>query len=151
MSFFDSLNTSATGLTAQSLRMDIISQNMANIDTTRTAEGGPYKRKTVLFKEISNDKNPFRSMFNTALNNSANNSSVSGVKVDRIAVDNTEGPKEYNPSHPDADENGYVQKPNVNVVEEMVNMISANRAYEANITAVNITKGMINKTLEIGK
>ncbi|WP_317367308.1 flagellar basal body rod protein FlgC [uncultured Tyzzerella sp.] len=151
MSFFDSLNTSATGLTAQSLRMDIISQNMTNIDTTRTAEGGPYKRKTVIFKEISNDKNTFRHMFNTALNNNANNDSISGVKVDRIAVDNTEGIKEYNPNHPDADENGYVEKPNVNVVEEMVNMISANRAYEANITAINITKSMINRTLEIGK
>ena len=151
MSFFDSLNTSATALTAQSLRMDIISQNMANIDTTRTSEGEPYKRKTVIFKEISDDKNSFRYMFNTALNNKLNDSTLAGVKVDRIAVDNSEGPKEYNPSHPDADENGYVEKPNVNVVEEMVNMISANRAYEANITAVNVTKGMINKTLEIGK
>ena len=151
MSFFDTLNTSATALTAQSLRMDIISQNMANIDTTRTSEGGPYKRKTVIFKEISDDKNSFRYMFNTALNNKLNDSTLAGVKVDRIAVDNSEGPKEYNPSHPDADENGYVEKPNVNVVEEMVNMISANRAYEANITAVNVTKGMINKTLEIGK
>ena len=150
MSFFSSLNTSGTALTAQSLRMDIISQNMANIDTTRTAEGGPYKRKTVIFSEISNDKNSFRSMFNTALNNETTNS-LSGVKVEKIEVDNSEGPKEYNPNHPDADENGYVTKPNVNIVEEMVNMISANRAYEANITAVNITKGMINKTLEIGK
>ena len=150
MSFFSSLNTSGTALTAQSLRMDIISQNMANIDTTRTAEGGPYKRKTVIFSEISNDKNSFRSMFNTALNNETTNS-LSGVKVEKIEVDNSEGPKEYNPNHPDADENGYVTKPNVNVVEEMVNMISANRAYEANITAVNITKGMINKTLEIEK
>lgn len=148
MSFFDSLNTSATALTAQSFRMDIISQNMANIDTTRTAEGGPYKRKTVIFKEIDGNNNSFKSMFDTALNQT---SSLSGVKVDRIEVDNTEGPKEYNPSHPDADADGYVQKPNVNVVEEMVNMISANRAYEANITAVNITKGMINKTLEIGR
>lgn len=151
MSFFDSLNTSATALTAQSLRMDVISQNMANIDTTRTAQGGPYKRKTVIFKEISNDKNTFRHLFNTELNRKANSNTLSGVKVERIAEDNTEGPKEYNPSHPDADANGYVTKPNVNVVEEMVNMISANRAYEANITAVNITKGMINKTLEIGK
>ncbi len=148
MSFFDSLNTSATALTAQSFRMDIISQNMANIDTTRTAEGGPYKRKTVIFKEIGENNNSFKSMFDTALNQT---SSLSGVKVDRIEVDNTEGPKEYNPSHPDADADGYVEKPNVNVVEEMVNMISANRAYEANITAVNITKGVINKTLEIGR
>ena len=148
MSFFDSLNTSATALTAQSLRMDIISQNMSNIDTTRTAQGGPYKRKTVVFKEISNNKNSFKSMFNKAMGDTQN---FSGVKIDKIVEDNTEGPKEYNPSHPDSDEQGYVTKPNVNVVEEMVNMISANRAYEANITAVNITKGMISKTLEIGR
>ncbi|WP_250278412.1 flagellar basal body rod protein FlgC [[Clostridium] colinum] len=148
MSFFDSLNTSTTALTAQSLRMDVISQNMANIDTTRTADGGPYKRKTVIFREIDGSQNSFKTMFSKKLNN---NQTLSGVKVEKIVEDNTEGPKEYNPSHPDADENGYVTKPNVNVVEEMVNMISANRAYEANITAVNITKGMINKTLEIGR
>ncbi len=149
MSFFSSLNTSASALNAQSLRMDIITQNMANIDTTRTENGGPYKRKTVIFKEIDDtSKNPFYSMFDKELNQQ---SSFSGVKVDRIVEDDKEGPKEYNPSHPDADENGYVTKPNVNVVEEMVNMISANRAYEANITAVNITKGMITKTLEIGR
>ncbi len=148
MSFFDSLNTSATALTAQSLRMDIISQNMSNIDTTRTAQGGPYKRKAVIFKEINNNKNSFKSMLNKSIGDTQN---LSGVKIDKIVEDNTEGPKEYNPSHPDADEKGYVTKPNVNVVEEMVNMISANRAYEANITAVNITKGMISKTLEIGR
>ena len=148
MSFFDTLNTSATALTAQSLRMDIISQNMANVDTTRTADGGPYKRKTVIFKEIDDNKNSFQNIFNKALNN---NQSLAGVKVEKIVEDDTEGPKEYNPTHPDADENGYVTKPNVNVVEEMVNMISANRAYEANITAVNLTKNMKSKTLEIGK
>lgn len=149
MSFFSSLNTSATALNAQSLRMDIITENMANVDTTRTANGGPYKRKTVIFKEIDDtSKNPFYSMFDKAVNEQ---SGFSGVKVEKIVEDDTEGPKEYNPSHPDADENGYVTKPNVNVVEEMVNMISANRAYEANITAVNITKGMITKTLEIGR
>lgn len=148
MSFFDGLNTSATALTAQSLRMDVISQNMANIDTTRTEDGGPYKRKTVIFKEINDNNNSFKTMFDKELGNT---NMLSGVKVDKIVEDDTEGPKEYNPSHPDADADGYVTKPNVNVVEEMVNMISASRAYEANVTAVNITKGMINKTLEIGR
>lgn len=148
MSFFDGLNTSATALTAQSLRMDVISQNMANIDTTRTENGGPYKRKTVVFKEINNTGTSFKTMFDKEIGNTT---SLSGVKVDKIVEDDTEGPKEYNPSHPDADADGYVTKPNVNVVEEMVNMISANRAYEANVTAVNITKSMINKTLEIGR
>ncbi len=148
MSFFDTLNTSATALTAQSLRMDIISQNMANVDTTRTADGGAYKRKTVIFKEIGDNKNNFQNIFNKTLNK---NQRLAGVKVEKIVEDDTEGPKEYNPTHPDSDENGYVTKPNVNVVEEMVNMISANRAYEANITSVNLTKSMISKTLEIGK
>lgn len=148
MSFFDTLNTSATALTAQSLRMDIISQNMANVDTTRTADGGAYKRKTVIFKEIGDNKNNFQNIFNKTLNK---NQRLAGVKVEKIVEDDTEGPKEYNPTHPDADENGYVTKSNVNVVEEMVNMISANRAYEANITSVNLTKSMISKTLEIGK
>lgn len=147
MSFFNSLNTSTSALNAQSLRMDIISQNLANIDTTRTADGGPYKRKTVIFKEIEPSSN-FSNIFNKAI---GYESQSRGVKVDRIAEDNSEGAIEYDPNHPDADENGYVKKPNVNVVEEMVNMISANRAYEANITAVNTTKSMIAKTLEIGR
>lgn len=147
MSFFNSLNTSTTALNAQRLRMDVISQNLANIDTTRTADGGPYKRKTVIFKEIQPNSG-FSSFLNKAI---GNENSAGGVKVDRIVEDNSEGAMEYNPTHPDADENGYVTKPNVNVVEEMVNMISANRAYEANITAVNTTKSMIAKTLEIGK
>ena len=148
MSFFNSLNTSTSALNAQRLRMDIISQNLANIDTTRTADGGPYKRKTVIFKEIDNS-NSFSKIFNNVIQE---DESISrGVKVDRIVEDNSEGAMEYDPNHPDADEKGYVQKPNVNVVEEMVNMISANRAYEANITAVNTTKSMIAKTLEIGR
>lgn len=147
MSFFESLNTSASALNAQNLRIDVISQNLANIDTTRTAQGGPYKRKTVIFKEID-DKSSFSNIFKKTI---GKNGSNQGVKVDKIVEDNSEGPKEYNPGHPDADENGYVLKPNVNVVEEMVNMISASRAYEANITAVNTTKSMIAKTLEIGR
>lgn len=148
MSFFNSLNTSTSALTAQRLRMDVISENLANIDTTRTAKGGPYKRKTVIFKEMDSKK-PFSSIFNDVVSSDSNKYNVKGVKVDKIVEDKSEGAKEFNPNHPDADSNGYVEKPNVNVVEEMVNMISANRTYEANITAVNTTKSMINKTLEI--
>ena len=146
MSFYNSLNTSTSALTAQSLRMDIISENLANIDTTRTANGGPYQRKAVIFKEATTP-NSFSSVLNNVMGGTSYTSS--GVVVDRIVEDNSEGAIEYDPTHPDADENGYVMKPNVNVVEEMVNMISANRAYEANITAVNTTKSMIEKTLEI--
>ena len=147
MSFFDSLNASVSGLNAQRVRMDVITQNLTNIDTTRTANGGPYKRKTVIFKEIEPSSN-FSSFLNKAI---GEQNFAGGVKVSQIVEDNSEGPIEYDPNHPDADENGYVKKPNVNVVEEMVNMISSNRAYEANITAINTTKSMITKTLEIGR
>jgi flagellar basal-body rod protein FlgC len=126
--------------------MDVISQNMANVDTTRTADGGPYKRKTVLFEEISE-----RSGFAQYLDSAMNSSAGYGVRVSKIVEDDTPGTMEYDPDHPDADENGYVTKPNVNVVEEMVNMIDANRSYEANVTAITTTKSMISKTLEIGK
>lgn len=147
MSFFNSLNTSASALTAQTLRMDIISQNMTNIDTTRTAEGGPYKRKTVIFEEIGG-KSQFSRILSSAMGDDTN---AGGVRVAKIVEDAEKGPMEYDPSHPDANADGYLEKPNVNVVEEMVNMISANRAYEANITAINTTKGMIARTLEIGR
>lgn len=146
MSFFGSLDISASALTAQRLRMDVISQNMANVDTMRTEEGTPYKRKTVLFQEIGE-----RSLFSSYLNKSLNSQAGYGVRVSKIAEDDTPGSRVYDPAHPDADEDGYITKPNVNIVEEMVNMISANRSYEANITAITTTKSMITKTLEIGK
>ncbi len=152
MSFFNSMDISATGLTVQRLRMDIISQNIANVDTTRTEDGGPYKRKTILVQEKQEQQS-----FASYLANKVNPVSVgsttigSGVKAVRIVEDETEGTKTYDPTHPDADEDGYVTMPNVNTVTEMVNMISANRAYEANITALNTTVDMINKALSIGK
>ncbi len=151
MSFFDSLNVSASGLTAQRLRMDVISDNIANVNTTRSGDGGPYKRKTVLIEEIKNTK-PFSTYFNNAVGSSLGNTYIgSGVKVSKIVKDDTPGSKVYDPEHPDANEDGYVVMPNVNVVTEMVNMISASRSYEANITAINNTKGMMQKTLEINK
>ncbi|MFI3231585.1 MAG: flagellar basal body rod protein FlgC [bacterium] len=145
MSFFNSLNVSVSALNAQNVRMDTISQNLSNVDTTRTADGGVYKRKAVIFEEIT-DANTFTNMFGKVMNQT---SSGGGVKVSEIVEDESDGPIEYNPTHPDADEEGYVIKPNVNVVEEMINMISANRAYETNLTAINTTKSMISKTLEI--
>ncbi len=145
MSFFNTLNVSVSALNAQNVRMDTISQNLSNVDTTRTADGDVYKRKAVIFEEIT-DANSFTNMFGRVVNQKSSNG---GVKVSEIVEDDTEGPIEYNPSHPDADEDGYVQKPNVNIVEEMLNMISANRAYETNLTAINTTKSMISKTLEI--
>ena len=147
MSLFGSLDVSASGLTAQRLRMDVIAENIANVETTRTETGGPYRRKTVLFQERGGMR-PFAEFFNRAMNVGVKN--PSGVRVSRIAEDLRPGAKVYEPGHPDADEDGYVTKPNVNIVEEMVNMISASRSYEANVTAFNATKSMITKTLEIG-
>lgn len=147
MSFFSSINTSATALTAQTLRMDVISENIANVNTTKTADGGPYKRKTAIFQEIG-DQRPFASVFTEVYNTSSNGK---GVQVSKIAVDDKEGALVYDPSHPDADENGYVMQTNVNIVQEMTDMISASRSYEANVTAMNATKAMLAKTLEISR
>lgn len=147
MSFFNSMNVSASGLTAQSLRMDIISENIANANTTKTENGTPYKAKTVLFQQ-ENPNKPFADYFDSSLTQ-ANRGA--GVRVTDIVADKSEGPMVYNPNHPDANSDGYVEMPNVNIVEQMVNMISASRSYEANITAMNSTKSMISKTMEIGR
>lgn len=147
MSFFNALNTSASGLSAQRLRMDTISQNIANVSTTRTEDGGPYKRKAVTF-EAKNEPREFSEYFDVSLHQY---NPGGGVRVKEVFEDQREGNKVYEPSHPDADEEGYVMMPNVNIVEEMVNMISASRSYEANITSMNTTKSMITKILEMGR
>jgi flagellar basal-body rod protein FlgC len=139
------MNVSSTGLTAQRLRMDIISQNIANVNTTKTKNGGPYRRKVILFEEQNN--NNFKSILNDKLDNNSNG----GVKVSKIIEDTKPLKRVYDPSHPEANDDGYVLMPNVNTVEEMVNMISANRSYEANVTALNASKSMAMKSLEIGK
>lgn len=146
MGFFDSMQVSATGMTAQRLRLDTISQNIANVNTTQGEDGTPYRRKTVVFEEI-NKKSAFQGMLNKYIDDYQ----ASGVKVSRIVEDPSDFRQVYNPNHPDANDDGYVQLPNVNVVEEMTNMISANRSYEANVTAFNATKAMASKALEIGK
>lgn len=145
MSFFGSMDTSVSGLSAQRLRLDVISQNIANVETTRTQDGGPYKRKAVIFESIQNN-----ATFDAVLGKHQQNRS-NGVRVSQIIEDEKPFTSVYNPTHPDADANGYVQMPNVNVVDEMVNMISASRAYEANVTAFNNMKAMATKALEIGK
>ena len=132
-------------MTAQRLRTDIISQNIANVNTTRDENGQPYKRRTVVFEEKpSNSFNDYLSVASSSIGN--------GVKVSAIVEDNTTPmTMVYDPSHPDADEEGYVYYPNVNTVTEMTNMIDASRAYEANITAFNATKAMTTQALQIGK
>ncbi len=147
MGFFTSLDIGASGLTAQRLRMDTISQNIANVNTTRTEDGTPYRRREVIFEERTGSDS-FSSVLSAASNRLDNGQ---GVRVSKVVEDSSEFRKEYDPGHPDADENGYVSKPNVDIVTEMVNMISATRSYEANVTSINATKSMALKALEIGK
>ncbi len=148
MGLFNSFNISASALSAQRLRMDIIAQNIANVNTTRTEEGTPYRRKTVVFQEKEAEV-PFSQYLSES--SRLQHSIGSGVRVTNIVEDPTPFREVYDPSHPDADENGIVQMPNVEVVTEMVNMISATRAYEANVTALNASKSMATKALEIGR
>lgn len=143
MSVFGAMDVSATGMTAQQVRSDIIAQNLANVNTTRDAKGRAYKRKTVVFEEKSFPT------FDESLS-FATGHTGKGVKVTQIVEDESDGKMVYDPSHPDADEDGYVTYPNVNTVTEMTNMIDATRAYEANVTVLNSTKGMALKALEIG-
>ena len=153
MAFFNAMNVSATGLTAQRLRMDVISENIANVNTTRTIDGGPYRRKTVLFEEIR--ETPFGALMRDTIEDDSELRRRAplgmGVRVSGVVKDQFPGPMVYDPSHPDANAQGYVEMPNVNIVEEMVNMISASRSYEANITAINTSKAMMQRTLEIGR
>lgn len=147
MNFFSAMDVSASGLTAERVRMDVISQNIANVNTTRTIQGGPYKRKLVTFKEIQPNYS-FKDIFDKV----KGAFSGSGVEVTGIIEDNTTPFRDvYDPGNPDANKDGYLQMPNINIVSEMVDMISATRAYEANVTAFNAAKSMLQKSLEIGK
>lgn len=152
MNFLNCMDVSASGLTAQRLRMDTIASNMANVETTRGADGkGPYKRQVVLFEARSSE--PARKSFKSLLQQNSI-SPGNGVRVAAIKeLDENEAPfrKVYDPSHPDADQQGYVSYPNVNIVEEMINMISANRAYEANAQVIEASKSMAMQALNIGK
>lgn len=145
MNFIDALHISASGLTSQRIRMNVVSSNLANSNTTRTPEGGPYKRKDVVFSSQPVQKS-FQDMMKSELSGK-----LSEVKVVEIIEDGKPPVLKYDPQHPDADDKGFVSLPNVNTVEEMVNMMSAARSYEANVTAVKATKRMAQKALEIGK
>ncbi|MBO4615841.1 MAG: flagellar basal body rod protein FlgC [Lachnospiraceae bacterium] len=147
MGMFTSFDINSSGLTAQRYRMDIISENVANANTTRTGDGTPYVRKVVTFKE--KDK---QTPFSRVLNKSMDKYTGEGVKIGGVYKDTqTEMNMVYDPSHPDADENGYVTYPNVNIITEMTNLIDASRAYEANATAFNASKSMAMKGLSLGQ
>ncbi len=149
MSMFSAFDINASGLTAQRYRMDIISENVANASSTRTADGNPYRRKVVTFAEKGG-----QTTFSRVLGQAAYSHGYTGkgVKVQGVYEDHvTEMNMVYDPSHPDADENGYVTYPNVNIITEMTNMIDASRAYEANSTAFSASKAMVLQGLELGK
>ncbi|MFN7018700.1 MAG: flagellar basal body rod protein FlgC [Fimbriimonadales bacterium] len=134
MGLISTLRVSSSGLSAERLRMDLIADNLANANTTRTPEGQPYRRKVAVFQPIA----PTPTM-------------PGGVRVVQIVADNTPPRMVYEPGHPDADANGYVAYPNVDIVHEMVDLITASRAYEANIQAFNAAKNMFLRTLDIGR
>ena len=144
MGMFDAMDISASGLTAERLRMDVVAQNLANAQTTRGADGEPYRRKEVILAERQGERS-----FGTALAGAMGDAKPAGVEVAAIAEDQTPLKQVYDPGHPDADANGYVQMPNVDTVAEMVDLISAQRAYEANVTAMSAAKQMFAKTLEL--
>lgn len=145
MGMFGAIDAAASGLTAERLRLDVISNNIANVNTTRTAEGGPYRRELVVFEPRSQE-NSFGEILSGQMG-----VETSGVKVSGIIKDQSPLREVYDPTHPDANANGYVQMPNVNVVTEMVDMITASRAYEANVTTITAAKTMAQKALDIGK
>jgi flagellar basal-body rod protein FlgC len=147
MDFFTSLDVSASALTAERTRMNLISNNLANANATRTAEGGPYKRKDAVFATQQGGQS-----FNEKLEQAVKGGPpAKGVKVVEIIEDQRPPRLQFDPGHPDANSDGYVALPNVNVVEEMADMMAATRAYEANVTAVQAAKSMALKTLEISR
>ncbi|MGB3259918.1 flagellar basal body rod protein FlgC [Paenisporosarcina sp.] len=151
MSLFSGFNISASGLTANRMRMDVVSSNIANANTTRAelvnGEWVPYRRKSVQLSQSG--VSPFEQKLQSMMNRESTH--VSGVKVSRIKEDQTPFTLSYDPTNSEADENGYVRLPNVDPIKEMVDLMSATRSYEANVTALNASKSMFMKALEIGK
>jgi flagellar basal-body rod protein FlgC len=146
MDLFTSMDISSSALTAERTRMNLISSNLANANSTKSADGGPYKRKDAVFSAT-----PVARSFGTALNSAAGKIAPQQVEVLRIVEDQNPPRLQYDPNHPDADQKGYVALPNVNVIEEMTDMISATRTYEANVTAAQAAKSMAMKALELGR
>lgn len=144
MGIFSAIDAAASGLTAERFRMDVISNNIANVNTTRTASGGPYRRQIVTFEPRAEHPSFSRTLARQL-------EAGAGVRITGIRTDESPLRRVYDPSHPDTNREGYVDMPNINVVSEMVDMITATRAYEANVAAVNAAKGMALKALEIGR
>jgi flagellar basal-body rod protein FlgC len=143
MSLFHLLSVSASGMSAQRVRAELLTENMANSETTRTPEGGPYRRKDAVFTTDASSS-PFSSVFQQALG-----PSVNGVQVSQVVEDTREPIMRYIPGHPDADEKGYVAFPNINPAEDMVDLMGASRGYQANVSAMNAVKDMIHRSLDL--
>lgn len=144
MAFLNSMNISASGMTAQRMRLDIASENITNADTTRTQNGGPYRRKMVVFEPIEQN-------FGSMLKSEMIKTNGGGVTVSEIVEDTRPFKSIYNPDHPDANAQGYVMMPNVDILKEVIDSMAATRAYDANLTAFNAMKMMATKALDIGK
>jgi len=143
VSLFSSLDVSASGMAAQRTRAELLVENMANAETTRTPEGGPYRRKDVVF-ESDSSLGSFSSAFHSALDDN-----VEGVKVSETVVDNSEPELRYMPGHPDANKDGYVAYPKLNPAEDMVDLLGASRSYGANVAAISAVKDMIQKSIDL--
>ncbi len=153
MDLFQAMQISASGLQAQRVRMNLLATNLANVNSTKTPEGGPFRRKDVFFQASAlekvtgrRDQTIFRASFEDELERQ-----IQGVEVSRIVQDRRPPRMVYDPAHPEANEDGYVALPNINSISEMVSMINATRSYEAGVTAINAAKDMINKALTIGR
>ena len=154
MAFLSTINIIGSGITAQHLRLDVISENVTNINTTRTEEGGPYRRKMVVFEAVSG-RDTFRDAMARASARAVPNGSsaptAGGVRVTQIVEDESPLKIVYDPTHPDADENGYLEMPNVDMVKEIADAMAASRAYASNVTAFNTLKSVLSSGLEIGR
>jgi flagellar basal-body rod protein FlgC len=143
MSLLSSISVSASGMSAERERAEVLVENIANADTTRTPEGGPYRRRDVVFQSDS-VSSPFSSVFQNQLDSQAR-----GVSVSDIIVDNSEPERRYMPGHPDADQNGYVAMPRVNPAQDMVDLLGASRSYQANVSAISAVKDMVQKSIDL--
>jgi len=145
MSLLSVMSVSASGMAAQRTRAELLTENLANAETTRTPDGGPYRRKDAVFSS-SEETSPFGAVFQTEMG-----SGVNGVEVSDVIQDQSEGEKRYLPGHPDADADGYVTFPNVNPAEDMADLLSASRGYSANVAAMSAIKGMILNSIDLLK
>jgi flagellar basal-body rod protein FlgC len=145
MSLFNSLSVSASGMTAERQRAEVLVENIANADTTRTATGGPYRRQDVVFQS-QDVTSPFSSIFDSQMS-----SQGAGVGISQVITDQSEPDRRYMPGHPDADKDGYVSYPKVNPAEDMVDLVGASRSYQANVSAISAVKDMIQRSIDLFK